>query len=481
MKENNNKCFRLICERSGRNYEKNKFDTIALNTINNLIKNNNKKRQLKFLISSELCTKLLFIWQGVLLSGSHLTIAEESIIDEICSSLAFKNYDYIITDFDINRRIENHTSIADIELIEISDNNGDFNKIIESKITTFTSGTTSKPKKITRRYQNYKQASVEFVNHMSISDHKIKTIATFSGMYLGSIFNLFILPYSCSWDLIVPDKKGIMFWGNLNKYINNFNLNLIWATPGIINTLIKINFRIDIKKSIDLIFLSGTDHLSYSTWKEFRNIAKVPLLNTYGLSETLFISAQTKNEYKTYSTGKLLKNIEVSFKKIKTSEIKLKNEKYKQSEFSELLVKTPYFCDELKNNLTKDSFFNTGDLVKAVTFSNRELNIIGRSKDIIIKGGINISPNYIESLLIQNKDIDDCCIYPIQDDIYGELIGCTIVPTDNNFDKKKILLSIKSELPNNLIPDKVIFIEKLPKTISGKVIKSELIKKHLNK
>ena len=103
------------------------------------------------------------------------------------------------------------------------------------------------------------------------------------------------------------------------------------------------------------------------------------------------------------------------------------------------------------------------------------MNIIGRSKDIIIKGGINISPNYIESLLIQNKDINECCVYPIQDDIYGELIGCTIVPTNINFDKKKLLLSIKSKLPNNLIPDKINFIDKLPKTISGKVIKSELI------
>ena len=475
MKETNNECFRLLCESSGRKYEKNKFDSISLNTIKNLIKYNNKNKQLKFLISSELCTKLLFIWQGILLSGSHLTIAENSILENIISSFAFKNYDYIITDFDINRKIENHTLLTDIELIEVSEKNADFNKIIESKITTFTSGTTSKPKKITRGYQYYKQASVDFVNHMLISEQKIKTIATFSGMYLGSIFNLFILPYSCNWDLVIPNKKGIMFWGNLNKYINNYNLNLIWTTPGILNTLIKINFKIDIKKSMDLIFLSGTDYLSYNTWKEFTNILKVPLLNTYGLSETLFISAQNKNEYKTYSTGSLLKDNKVHFKKVKNAEIKLKDKEYEQYELSELLVKTPYFCDELKKNSTKDYFFNTGDLVKEEKLSNKELNIIGRSKDIIIKGGINISPNYIESLLIQNKDINECCVYPIQDDIYGELIGCTIVPTNINFDKKKLLLSISSELPNNLIPDRISFIDKLPKTISGKVIKNQLI------
>ena len=137
MTKTNHKCFRLICESSGKNYEKNKFDSISLNTINNLIKNNKKNRQLKFLISSELCTKLLFIWQGVLLSGGHLTIAEDSILDDIFSTLSFKDYDYVITDFHINRKIENHTLLADIELFEVSDKSltTTMNKIINVSIT----------------------------------------------------------------------------------------------------------------------------------------------------------------------------------------------------------------------------------------------------------------------------------------------------------------------------------------------------------
>ena len=106
-----------------------------------------------------------------------------------------------------------------------------------------------------------------------------------------------------------------------------------------------------------------------------------------------------------------------------------------------------------KNYLNKDSkdffknnFYLTGDLGKLDP--ENFLFITGRSKNIIIKGGINISPKKIEDLVFDFKFIDDVTIVGVKDEILGEKIVCFIVPNINFTENEKKL--INSQVVKNL-------------------------------
>ena len=137
-----------------------------------------------------------------------------------------------------------------------------------------------------------------------------------------------------------------------------------------------------------------------------------------------------------------------------------------------------------KNYLNKDSkdffknnFYLTGDLGKLDP--ENFLFITGRSKNIIIKGGINISPKKIEDLVFDFKFIDDVTIVGAKDEILGEKIVCFIVPNINFTENEKKL--INSQVVKNLgisyHIDEFFVLDKIPRTVNGKIDKPKIREK----
>src|SRR3972149_165368 len=99
----------------------------------------------------------------------------------------------------------------------------------------------------------------------------------------------------------------------------------------------------------------------------------------------------------------------------------------------ELMVKGPClftgylkYPEENRRAFTKDGFFRTGDLARIDDFGN--IRITGRIKDIIIRGGENISPVEIETLLRQHPDVEDVAVVGMPDEELGERACAYIKP-----------------------------------------------------
>ena len=130
-----------------------------------------------------------------------------------------------------------------------------------------------------------------------------------------------------------------------------------------------------------------------------------------------------------------------------------------------------------KKNNNKDfigSYFKTGDLAK---YEKGNLKFVDRSKDIIIKGGVNISPQEIDECLQKNKYVYESATIGIYDRFYGENIKSFIV-----LQEKKKITSLKlykfcvKNLGEFRSPSQIEFVDTLPKTHSGKIIKRNLRK-----
>ena len=102
---------------------------------------------------------------------------------------------------------------------------------------------------------------------------------------------------------------------------------------------------------------------------------------------------------------------------------------------------------------------------------NERLTIVGRVKDLIIRGGVNISPKYIEEQLT-TSDIDEIAVIGVFDEISGEKIICYYSSSEDISSELRLLS--KSKLASIFRPEKFIKLDSFPKTSSGKIIKKKL-------
>ena len=139
-------------------------------------------------------------------------------------------------------------------------------------------------------------------------------------------------------------------------------------------------------------------------------------------------------------------------------------------------VFTGYFKspEENKSVFTSDGFFRTGDQARKDEFGN--IWITGRIKDIIIRGGENVSAKDIENLMSAHPDIADSAVVGMPDKILGERI-CAYVVTRGG--AKLAFEDIVTFLKGNgasvlQLPERIEFIGTLPLTKIGKVDKKAL-------
>jgi acyl-CoA synthetase (AMP-forming)/AMP-acid ligase II len=122
---------------------------------------------------------------------------------------------------------------------------------------------------------------------------------------------------------------------------------------------------------------------------------------------------------------------------------------------------------------TDDGFFLTGDL--AVVDEDGFVSIVGRRKEMIIRGGYNVMPREIEDVLRMHPAVEEACVVGVPNEVLGELICACVVPLEGAIVTGDELRDYCSEqLADHKIPDCVRFFDAFPMTGSGKVKRQEL-------
>lgn len=121
----------------------------------------------------------------------------------------------------------------------------------------------------------------------------------------------------------------------------------------------------------------------------------------------------------------------------------------------------------------KDGWLHTGDLGKFD--EDGELYVTGRKKDLIIKGGENIDPGVAEGWLYKHPAVMECAVIAIPDATYSEEVGAAIVlKPGQSVTEDDLLKYLREHLHEFVAPKKIFFMEALPKTGLGKILKREI-------
>jgi acyl-CoA synthetase (AMP-forming)/AMP-acid ligase II len=123
---------------------------------------------------------------------------------------------------------------------------------------------------------------------------------------------------------------------------------------------------------------------------------------------------------------------------------------------------------------TGDRFYRTGDLGQVD--ANGYLRITGRAKDMIIRGGRNISPRLIEEMVSKHADVAEVAVAAFPDRVLGERACAFVVPMPGARVTLDSLLAFLREqhMPTWQMPERLEVMDELPKSAGGKVMKNKL-------
>jgi long-chain acyl-CoA synthetase len=148
-------------------------------------------------------------------------------------------------------------------------------------------------------------------------------------------------------------------------------------------------------------------------------------------------------------------------------------------EAGEILVKGPqmmmgyYKKEQATAEAVKDGWFYTGD----IGYMDEEgyLYISDRKKDMIIAGGFNIYPREIDEILYEHPDIKEACAVGIPDPYRGETVKAFVVPAQGKtLTEQAVIEHCQKKLAAYKVPKIIEFMDDLPKSIIGKILRKEL-------
>ena len=210
---------------------------------------------------------------------------------------------------------------------------------------------------------------------------------------------------------------------------------------------------------------------------EIENKLDLTLLSSYGLTEgctTLTDTHRLKNQTLIASgVGKPFPGINVVLKD---------NDNKINDSIGEICFKGyNLMLGYLKENglylpVDEEGYFHTGDIGKID--EQGIFHIIGRKKDIIIRGGENLSPSLIEQKIMMLDEIKDICVSGVKDEKYGEVVGAVIVLA-KEMSKEQLVAKLKPLLRKSELPVHIIISKEIPTLDCGKHNKNK-VKELLN-
>jgi long-chain acyl-CoA synthetase len=300
--------------------------------------------------------------------------------------------------------------------------------------------------------------------------------------------SLTVLPLSHSYGIafsntgyFVGGKTIMLKWWNVEealKAIQTFRVTQMAAVPTMYIQMLEFS-ELD---KYDLSSLEdcqcGAAPLPVEVALRWKEKAGVDIREGWGLTESGAITTGQPADLtpKYGSIGKCL---------LKCNTIKVFDEKGRElppGQQGEIVVKGPtvmkgyWNLPEETAKAIKDDWLYTGDI--GYMDEDGYFYITARKKDIIIRGGENVSPLEVEEIILQHPAVAEAGVIGIPDAVYGEEIKAfVVIKPGKRVNEEELIAFCKDRLPTFKLPKRVQFTESLPKNLLGKVLRAELRKR----
>jgi O-succinylbenzoic acid--CoA ligase len=191
--------------------------------------------------------------------------------------------------------------------------------------------------------------------------------------------------------------------------------------------------------------------------------AKIPLLTSYGLTETAS-QVVTRRYAERYRPLPVRDGVVSSGHSLSGVTLRLEAETISINSGSLFSG----YVGEASRGLTERGFFVTRD--RGELGDDGELYVRGRTDDVIVSGGENVDPLEVEAALLALPGVQAACVFGTPSEKFGEVVSALVVSTDARFaDPKLVAGLLEQRLARHKLPRRVLVTERLPLNATGKV------------
>lgn len=342
----------------------------------------------------------------------------------------------------------------------------------------YTGGTTgiSKGAILTHRnlIANMQQASAWFKNLLTENEEIIITALP--------LYHIFSLTANCLFftkigglNVLIINPRDVP---GMIKEMKRFKFTAITGVNTLFNALLKNRHFASLDFSHLKMVLGGGMAVQEVVADHWHEVTHVPLLEAYGLTETSPCVTINPPHIKEYN-GTI--GLPVS-----STDICILDEDHQELPLGspgELAVKGPQVMKGYWNNpeetakvFTRDGWLLTGDI--ATVDEKGYVRILERKKDMILVSGFNVYPNEIEDVIAKLVGVREVAIVGVADETSGEVPKAYIVKDDPNLTAADIIKYCRAHLTPYKVPKHIEFMDELPKTNVGKILRRALRSEH---
>jgi len=272
----------------------------------------------------------------------------------------------------------------------------------------------------------------------------------------------------------------------LERYISliaEYAVTQLASMPPVIHALVETKPGTEDAFSTVRRIISGGGPMHSPTWRRFHERFNIPVINAYGLSETIVLGAGTiiRPEHYLFADEYNSVGIPIGYSEVKIVDETDPCRELSPMERGEIALRGPGVAlgywnrpSETKDAFLPDGWFLTGDI--GYIDQNGMVVITDRKKDMIIMSGWKIYPTEVENVLIQHPDIAEIAIFGCTDEEKGEIPVAAIVPAQGSVPlaHAELVAYAKEKLAGYKIPRKVFIVDELPRMNGWKVLRRSL-------
>ena len=351
----------------------------------------------------------------------------------------------------------------------------------DAAIFQYSGGTTGSPKAAIGMHQNIVCNAVQFAVWCNLIPNEEVILAAIPLYHVyGMVLAMNLGVYIGASLVLIDDPRDIE---SLLKSLKTYQVTFFPGVPSIYYAINQnprlINGEIHLESIKACI--SGSAPLHPSIKQEFEHLTQARLMEGYGLSEapTATHCNPLLGINKAGSIGMPLPDVVCKIVDLETGEKELGI-----NEVGELIIKGPqvmlgYHNRDEENELTlKDGWLFTGDVARCD--EDGYYFIVDRKKSLIKVNGLQVWPNEVETIIASHPLIKESAVGGVPDLAHGEnVIAWVVVKNGEVVSSEEIQNWCRQFLSGYKVPSEVMFVENLPRTGVGKILRRELIANYL--
>jgi len=337
-------------------------------------------------------------------------------------------------------------------------------------VILFTSGTTDHPKGVVLSYREQIGNVVPMVDALGIS--AADRIYDFRSFNWASAQLFGVLGPLCRGATLVMRSKfsATRFFDDIRAH----RVTVAAGNPTTINMLLGADHTTRAGEVPTLRFVtSSSAPLSEPEWRRFEGRFGIPVAQSYGSSETAWIAINPGRDRRFGTVGRPLAYQQVAI-------VDPNGHHLPPGETGEVEIgawddnEYRYLGDDGTPRANSRGRMRTGDI--GYLDADGFLHLTGREKDLIIRGGVNISPAEIDSILMQRAEIAEAATIGIPDAVWGEqVVSYVVLHPGEAFEPDDLLRHCAAQLPPFKAPKQIFVRETLPKSARGKLDRRALV------